>query len=208
VKERQASDRFHSVRATSTLHEIATERSCSDRRTRWSPIRCASPSGWKTGQGPTGADLDCAAEASGGWRKLTYAEGFDRVRALGQALLERGVSVERPLAILSDNDIEHALLAAAALHVGVPFAAISPAYSLVAKDFFRLRHVIDILTPGLVFAADGTRFSDAIRAAIPERTPLLVTRAPLAGYTNTLFHDFEHAAATAAVDYARTRRRR
>ena len=141
-------------------------------------------------------------EASGGWRKVTYAEGFDRVRALGQALLERGLSVERPLAILSDNDIEHALLAAAALHVGVPFAAISPAYSLVAKDFSRLRHAVDVLTPGLVFAADGTRFSDAIRAAIPERTPLLVTREPLAGYSNTLFHDFEHAAATAAVDRA------
>ena len=141
-------------------------------------------------------------EADGKWRKLSYAEGFERVRALAQALLDRGLSVQRPLAILSDNDIEHALLAAAALHVGIPFAAISPAYSLVAKDFSRLRHVMELLTPGLVFVADGTRFSQAIRAAIPERTALLVLREPLAGYANTLFRDFQHTAAGAAVDQA------
>jgi feruloyl-CoA synthase len=141
-------------------------------------------------------------EAGGGWRKLSYAEGFDRVRALAQALLDRGLSVQRPLAILSENDIEHALLAAAALHVGIPFAAISPAYALVAKDFSRLRHIIALLTPGLVFAADGMRFSDAIHAAVPARTPLLVTQAPVSGYANTLFHALQSTAATAAVDQA------
>ena len=141
-------------------------------------------------------------EAGGGWRKVSYAEGFDRVRALAQALLDRGLSVQRPLAILSENDIEHALLAAAALHVGVPFAAISPAYALVAKDFSRLRHIIALLTPGLVFAADGTRFSEAIHAAVPAHTPLLVTQAPVPGYANTSFGVLQSTAATAAVDQA------
>jgi feruloyl-CoA synthase len=141
-------------------------------------------------------------EAGGGWRKLSYAEGFDRVRALGQALLDRGLSVQRPLAILSDNDIEHALLAAAALHVGIPFATISPAYSLIAKDFSRLRNIVELLTPGLVFAAEGARFSTAIRAAIPQDIPLLVTHEPLAGYTNTLFCDLQQTLAGAAVDQA------
>jgi feruloyl-CoA synthase len=141
-------------------------------------------------------------EADGRWRKLSYAEGFDRVRALGQALLDRGLSVQHPLAILSDNDIEHGLLAAAALHVGIPFAAISPAYSLIAKDFSRLRYIVELLTPGLVFAAEGTRFSPAIRAAIPEHIPLLVTHEPLAGYTNTLFHELQRTSASATVDQA------
>jgi feruloyl-CoA synthase len=141
-------------------------------------------------------------EASGGWRRISYAEGFDCVRALGQALLERGLSVERPLAILSENDIEHALLAAAALHVGIPFAAISPAYSLVAKDFARLRHIIELLTPGLVFAADGARFAAAIRAAISESTPLLVTRAPVEDYVNSLFAEMLRAIPGSAVDRA------
>jgi feruloyl-CoA synthase len=141
-------------------------------------------------------------EASGGWRRISYTEGFDCVRALGQALLERGLSVERPLAILSENDIEHALLAAAALHVGIPFAAISPAYSLVAKDFARLRHIIELLTPGLVFAADGARFAAAIRAAISESTPLLVTRAPVEDYVNSLFAEMLRAIPGSAVDRA------
>ena len=141
-------------------------------------------------------------EASGGWRKLSYAEGFDRVRALAQALLDRGLSVQRPLAILSENDIEHALLAAAALHVGMPFAAISPAYALIAKDFSRLRDIIALLTPGLVFAADGTRFSEAVHAAVPAHTPLLMTQAPVSGYANTLFQVLQSTAATAAVDQA------
>jgi feruloyl-CoA synthase len=138
----------------------------------------------------------------GEWRRLTYAEGFECVRALGQALLERGLSVEHPLAILSENDIEHALLAAAALHVGIPFAAISPAYSLVANDFARLRHIIELLTPGLVLAADGARFAAAIRAAIPERTPLLVTRAPVDGYTNSLFAEMLRTVAGSPVERA------
>jgi feruloyl-CoA synthase len=143
-------------------------------------------------------------EGDSGWRKLSYADGFDRVRSLGQALLDRGLSVQRPLAILSDNDIEHALLAAAALHVGIPFAAISPAYSLVAKDFSRLRHIVDLLTPGLVFAADGTRFAAAIRAAVPEHIPLLVAHQPPAGYTSTLFRDLQRTVASEAVDRAHT----
>jgi acyl-CoA synthetase (AMP-forming)/AMP-acid ligase II len=72
-----------------------------------------------------------------------------------QALLERGLSAERPLAILSGNDLEHALLAFAAQHVGVPYAPISPAYSLISQDFGKLRYIMDLLKPGLVFAASG-----------------------------------------------------
>src|SRR3954469_15616679 len=52
----------------------------------------------------------------GAWRKVSYAEAFSTVRRLAQALLTFGLSAERPLLILSGNDIEHALLGLAACH--------------------------------------------------------------------------------------------
>ena len=82
--------------------------------------------------------------------------------------LERELSPERPIAILSGNDIEHALLGLAAMHVGVPYAPISVPYSLVSRDFKKLKAIIEILTPGLVFAADGTAFAPAIAATVPQ----------------------------------------
>src|SRR6185436_3283457 len=112
-------------------------------------------------------------DASGGWRSLTYGETYTRVRSLGQALLERGLSRERPLAILSDNDIEHALLALACMHVGIPYVPVSSAYSLVSSDHAKLKYVIGLLTPGLVYAADGSRFAKAVAAAVPAATAVL-----------------------------------
>ncbi|MFX8149122.1 AMP-binding protein, partial [Acinetobacter baumannii] len=68
----------------------------------------------------------------GGWIKLTYREMLERARAIGQALLDRGVSAERPLAILSGNDLEHLQLALGAMWAGVPYAPVSPPYALVS----------------------------------------------------------------------------
>ena len=112
-------------------------------------------------------------DAGGGWRSLTYAETYKRVRSLGQSLLERGLSQERPLAILSDNDIEHALLALACMHVGIPYVPVSSAYSLVSVDHAKLKYVIGLLTPGLVYATDRARFAKAIAAAVPAGTEVL-----------------------------------
>jgi feruloyl-CoA synthase len=100
----------------------------------------------------------------GAWRRLSYREAVDTTMRLGQFLLDAGLSAERPLAVLSGNDLEHAMLALAAIHVGIPYAAISPAYSLVGKDFSRLKQVFDTITPGMVFAADAVRFGPAIDA--------------------------------------------
>jgi feruloyl-CoA synthase len=111
-------------------------------------------------------------DANGAWRTLTYAQTLERVRAIGQALLERKLSAERPLAILSDNDIEHAMLALAAMHVGVPYVPVSSAYSLASTDHAKLKHVMGLLTPGLVFAA-SENFAAAIRAAVPDRTEVI-----------------------------------
>jgi feruloyl-CoA synthase len=124
------------------------------------------------------------AERDGaGWRKFTYAEVLERVRAIGEALLSRGLSTERPLVILSGNDMEHALLALAALHVGITYAPISPAYSLISTDFSKLRHILGLLRPGMVFAADGQRFARAIEATVAKDAEIVATKNPTPGAT-------------------------
>jgi feruloyl-CoA synthase len=127
------------------------------------------------------------------------------VRRIGQALLERGLSAERPLAILSGNDLEHALLALAAQHVGVPYAPISPAYSLVSQDFGKLREIVDLITPGLVFAASGSAYGAAIEAAVAPTTEIAVMADPPAGRATTAFADLLATVATSAVEIAAAR---
>ncbi|WP_163264145.1 feruloyl-CoA synthase [Chelativorans alearense] len=105
--------------------------------------------------------------ADGNWRRLSYAKALAHARRLGQYLLDRGLSASAPLAILSGNDIEHALLGLAAVYAGIPYAAISPAYSLVSTDYTRLRGTFETIRPALVFAADAERFGPAIEAVAP-----------------------------------------
>jgi feruloyl-CoA synthase len=125
--------------------------------------------------------------SEGGWRTLTYAQTLATVRALAAALLERKLSPERPIAILSGNDIEHALLALAAMHVGIPYAPISVPYSLLSQDFGKLKAIINLLTPGLLFAANGSPFARAIAAAVPPNVEIAVTANPLPDRPTTLF---------------------
>jgi feruloyl-CoA synthase len=121
------------------------------------------------------------------WRTLTYAQVFDAVRRLGQALLDRGLSAERPVAILSENDLEHFLLTYAGQHVGIPVAPLSPAYSLMSKDFGKLRHCMDILTPGLIFVSHGGHYGRAIEAVVGGETEVVAVSAPPARRNAPLF---------------------
>jgi feruloyl-CoA synthase len=141
-------------------------------------------------------------DASGAWRKLTYAQAHQVLIPIAQALLERGLSAERPVAILSENDLEHALIALAALHVGVPYLSISPAYSLVSTDHAKLRSVVEWMTPGLVFASHGQRYARAIAAAVSPETELVVTEAPPGGRPATFFSQLATTRPTEAVERA------
>ncbi|MBP2227906.1 feruloyl-CoA synthase [Azospirillum agricola] len=146
----------------------------------------------------------------GGWRELTYAGTLDRVRRIAQALLDRNLSAERGIAILSGNGIEHALLGLAAQYVGVPYAPVSTAYSLVSTDFGKLRHVLGLVTPGLVFAAEGERFERALRATVPAGVEVVVGDAPSSSPTSstlpaTPFAALTARAATPEVDEAHAR---
>jgi feruloyl-CoA synthase len=109
---------------------------------------------------------------SGSWKKLTYRETYGAVRRIAQALLDRGLGPQRPVAILSDNGIDHALLSLAAMHVGIPAAPISPAYSLMSKDFGKLKAIFELVRPGLVYAADPQKFALALAAVGATSTPV------------------------------------
>ncbi|MGX1317826.1 feruloyl-CoA synthase [Bradyrhizobium sp. USDA 377] len=101
------------------------------------------------------------------WTTVTYAQALRQVRGAASWILAQDLSAERPLAILSDNSIDHALLALAAQHVGVPSAAISPAYSLMSKDFDKLKSMIALLEPGAIYVSAAKPFAAALTAIKP-----------------------------------------
>ena len=138
------------------------------------------------------------------WRRLSYGEVLAKLAPLAQALIDAGVSAERPLLILSGNEIEHLLLGLAAIWVGIPYAPISPAYSLVSTDFGKLRHIVGALTPGMVYATSGTQYEQAIRAVIAEKIPLVVRRDPLPDRGTVLFDDLAATVPGPAVAAAHT----
>jgi len=144
-------------------------------------------------------------DAAGAWRTLSYRQSLAQARRIGAAILARGLSAERPIAVLSGNDLEHALIELGALLVGVPYAPVSPAYSLMSTDFGRLRQILDLLTPGLVFAADGSAFGRAIEAVVPPATELAVTRNLPTGRAATPFAALLEHEDAAAVDAAHAR---
>lgn len=128
-----------------------------------------------------------------GWRTLTFAEALAGARALGQALLDRGLDAQRPLVILSGNSIPHAFLALAALYVGIPYAPVSPAYALLSRDFSQLKQIIALLTPGLIFADERQSFAPAIAAAVPEHVEVATDFGELLATTPKAAVDAAHA---------------
>ncbi|MEO7222852.1 MAG: feruloyl-CoA synthase [Devosia sp.] len=138
----------------------------------------------------------------GGWRTLTYADASRTIRHLAQAMLDSSLSAAHPLLILSGNEIEHALLGYAAMLAGIPHAPVSPAYSLVSKDFAKLKYIVGLLEPGMVYASDGHKFASALAAAIDPALPLVVRRNPPPGRVARLFDDLASTVVTGAVDAA------
>jgi len=137
----------------------------------------------------------------GEWRRISYSQFRTQVRSVAQALLNRGLSSDRPIAILSGNDLEHAVFAHAAMYAGIPFAPISPSYSLISSDFAKLKYIFKLLTPGLIFAADGPKFERAIDAVAPPDAEIVVMRGGLKRAT-TNFQDLLETSATPEVDRA------
>lgn len=138
----------------------------------------------------------------GDWRHITYAEAWASARNIAQALLDRHLSAERPVAILSENDLDHALLSLGCLVAGVPQCTVSTAYSTISQDFDKLRHVMDTLTPGLVLASDGARFGRAVNATVAADVHVVLCSGSMEGRRTTPFSDLLATPATPAVDAA------
>jgi feruloyl-CoA synthase len=136
----------------------------------------------------TAPDRIFMAERDGGhgWRQITYAELLTSSRHIASSLLARELSAERPLVILSGNSIDHALVAFGALYAGIPFCPVSPAYSLISKDFGKLSYLMKLLTPGLVFADDVDQFGATLEANVPAGTEIAASCGALAGRDVTL----------------------
>ncbi len=100
----------------------------------------------------------------GEWRRISYGAAWAQATAIGQALLDRGLSVQRPLLVLSGNSIGHLLVTLGALCVGVPVAPVSVAYSLQSSDHRRLKIIDELLHPGAVYVEDATTFGLALKA--------------------------------------------
>ena len=128
-------------------------------------------------------------EGGRGWRQITYAELLTSSRHIASALLARGLSAERPVAILSGNSIDHVLIAFGALYAGIPFCPMSPAYSLVSRDYGKLSFLMKLLTPGLVFADDAGKFADALQANVPAGIEIAVSYGELPGRDVTTLAD-------------------
>ena len=141
----------------------------------------------------------------GAWQRVTYAEMRRNARAVGSALVARGLSADRPVAILSENDLEHLTLAFGAMYAGVPTTPISPAYSLISQDFGKLRHILATITPGLVFAANGTAYARAIAAAVDAATEIVVARGEIDGRATTPFATLLATQPDAAFESAHAR---
>jgi len=142
--------------------------------------------------------------AAPGWRQITYAQLLDMSRCIASALLSRDLSAEKPIVILSGNSIDHALLAFGALYAGIPFCPVSPAYSLISRDYGKLAFLMKLLTPGLVFADDAGKFADALSANVPAGTEIVASRGDVSGRKVTMLSELlstpEHPGLDAAHD--------
>ncbi len=143
-----------------------------------------------------------AERAGEGWRTLSYEQTRKQVDALAAALIELGLSAERPLMILSANAIDHALLMLAGFTAGIPVAPISVAYSLQSQDHGKLKYVTQLLTPGLIYVSDTGPFAKALAAIANSGAEVIASRntSNLAGAL--LLEDLNKTKPTRAADEA------
>ena len=141
-------------------------------------------------------------DATGAWRRLSYAEALVGANAISQAFLDRGLGPTRPVMILSGNALDHALVALGAMQVGIPIAPVSPAYSLMSQDFAKVKYAFDLTEPGLVYAAAHGPFAGALGTLDLGRTELVFSAPPPAGMQASVLGDLLKTRPTEAVERA------
>jgi feruloyl-CoA synthase len=134
------------------------------------------------------------------WRKLSYGEAKRTVDALTQGILDLGLEPGRPVAILSGNSIEHALMTQAAMQARHPAAPVSPAYSLMSQDHVKLKYLFDLIKPALVMVQDGPAFEKALKALDLDGVTVVHVARPCDGINSIAFADLAATPATSDVE--------
>ena len=134
------------------------------------------------------------------WRKLSYGEAKRTVDALTQALLNLGLEAGRPVAILSGNSIEHALMTQAAMQARFPAAPVSPAYSLMSHDHVKLKYLFDLIRPSVVLVQNGPTFEKALRALNLDGVTVIHVARPCEGIPSLGFADLAATPVTPKVE--------
>src|SRR3981189_3849179 len=134
------------------------------------------------------------------WRKLSYGEAKRTVDALTQGLLDLKLEPGRPVAILSGNSIEHALMTQAAMQRRVPAAPVSPAYSLMSQDHVKLKYLFDLIKPDVVMVQDGPAFEKAVKATKLDGVPVVHVARPCEGIKSIAFAELAATPVTGGVE--------
>jgi feruloyl-CoA synthase len=134
------------------------------------------------------------------WRKLSYGEAKRTVDALTQALLDLNLKPGSPVAILSGNSIEHALLTMAAMQARFPAAPVSPAYSLMSQDHVKLKYLFDLIKPAVVMVQDGPAFEKALKALPLDGVTVIHVARPCEGIKSIAFADLAATPVTKDVE--------
>src|SRR6478672_4526319 len=140
------------------------------------------------------------ADADRQWRKLSYGEARHTVDALTQGLLDLNLEPGSPVAILSGNSIEHALMTMAAMQARFPAAPVSPAYSLMSHDHVKLKYLFDLIRPKVVMVQDGPTFEKALKALDLNGVTVIHVLRPCEGIKSVSFADLAATPVTKAVE--------
>ena len=147
-------------------------------------------------------DFLCERDGSGAWRRVTYGDVLTGANAVAQSLLDGGHGPDRPLAILSDNSINQAIVMFGAMTVGVPAMPVSPAYSLMSQDHEKLNLVIGHNDPSVIFVDNPAPFAKALAAIDLSGRTLVVGRADGAPDNAELLSDWLATVPGPAVEEA------
>lgn len=139
-------------------------------------------------------------DGAGGWIRMSFEETREAARAIAQSLLDRRMPAQRPVMIVSDNSLDHALLTLGGYYAGIPVSPVSPQYALASKDFGKLRHVFDVLKPAMIHVPDGQAYAAALNSLALDGTELVVSRNPVADRPTTEFRTLLDTDVTNAVD--------
>jgi feruloyl-CoA synthase len=142
-------------------------------------------------------------DAAGAWRRLTYGDAARAANAIAQALIDRRLGRERPVLILAENGIDHALLALGAMHVGVPVVPVSTAYARLSQDFGKLRYILGLAAPGLIYLDEADRYAKALHTVgFGPDVEIVASRGSLGGARVTPLSVLAEVRPTPAVDAA------